>query len=244
MHTKIVSLLAVAFSLGLAQAASAADMPRKAPVYKAAPVAVFNWTGCYIGAQGAYKFGNTQPTDPVNGANWTDNFRFSGFIGGGTLGCNYQTGAWVFGVEGDGSWGTVKGNSIDLQNPTVFDTELKERWLATARARVGYSWDRALVYVTGGGAWAGTTFSFPCLGPIPGCALFTTSKTVSGWTVGLGLEYALVNNWTLKGEWLYVDFGTPTFIAASVATGIQTDPANVRLHQNLVRIGLNYKFWP
>jgi opacity protein-like surface antigen len=137
------------------------------------------------------------------------------FLGGGTLGCNYQMNSWVFGIEGDGSWGSVKGSSIDLQNTRDYNTVLEKRWLATARARVGYAWDRTLFYVTGGGAWAGAKFSFPChTGAIAGCLLYTTSKTVSGWTIGAGLEYGLTNNWTVKGEWLYVDFGTPSFTAA------------------------------
>ena len=244
MRTKFTTVLAAAFGLGVVQAASAADMPTKAPIVRAPVVAPFTWTGCYAGIQGGYKFGSTTPHDPISGNDWTTKFNFNGFVGGGTLGCNYQVGTWVFGVEGDGSWASVKGSSLDLQNPASYDLTLEERWLATARARVGYTWDRTLLYVTGGGAWAGGRLSFACHAGAAGCLLYTTDKTVSGWTIGAGLEYALTNNWTVKGEWLYVDFGTPSFTAVSVQTGILTDPADTRLHQNIVRLGLNYKFWP
>jgi outer membrane immunogenic protein len=244
MRTKILSLLAVTASLGFAQAASAADMPTKMPV-KATPMAApaYSWTGCYIGAQGAYKFGDTTPYNPAAGANWTNNFDFNGFVGGGTVGCNYQINAWVVGVEGDWGWGSVKGTTSDLLNPATFNTEINERSLGTIRGRVGYAWNNVLLFVTGGGAWSSVKFSFPCIAA--GCQDFDATKTVSGYTIGAGLEYGFIgswSHWSVKGEWLYVDFGTPQFIATNVVTGVATDPANVRLRQNLLRIGLNYRF--
>ena len=130
MRSKIVSLLAVAFSLGVVQTASAADMPVKAPIVKASVAAPFSWTGCYVGAQAGYKFGNTTPYDPINQINWTNNFNFNGAVLGGGAGCNYQTGNWVFGVEGDWSWTSVKGVTSDLENPAQYNTELDEKWLA------------------------------------------------------------------------------------------------------------------
>jgi outer membrane immunogenic protein len=233
---KVGYLFAVVLGLGVWQTASAADMP-----VKAAPIAVpFSWTGCYIGAQAGYKFGNTTPFDPnVGGGDWSRNINFTGFIGGGTVGCNYQINAWVIGAEGDWSWGSVKGSSTDLFNPAFFNVEVKERSLGTLRARVGYTWNQTLLYVTGGGAWSNVRFSFPCIAV---CQDFTASKTVSGYTIGAGLEYGFNRHWSVKGEWLYVDFGTPQFIATNVVTGVATDPANVRLRQNLLRAGVNYRF--
>jgi outer membrane immunogenic protein len=102
------------------------------------------------------------------GAQQSGNFNLSGFIGG-QLGCNWQWGAWVFGIEGDGSATNKSGQAFGtgghrwrhrcwtphkpLTRPGIY--ELQERWLVTARGRLGWAiWDKTMVYVTGGGAWA------------------------------------------------------------------------------------------
>jgi outer membrane immunogenic protein len=216
----------------------AADMPVKAPM---APAAVSNWSGCYGGIQGSYGLGHTTPYDPVLATNWSNEISFDGFMGGATLGCNYQVNSWVFGIEGDWSWGSIKGRENDLLNPAFFDVQVKERSLGTLRARIGYAINNnALLYATGGGAWSDVKFSFPC---IAACNNFSATKTVSGYTIGAGLEYAFARNWSVKGEWLYVDFGKPRFNARDEVLGTLTDPADVRLRQNIFRLGLNYRFW-
>jgi outer membrane immunogenic protein len=221
--------------LGAGTAARAADsqMP-----------AAHNWTGCYLGPVVGFQFADTTPYDPVNGTNWTTKLNINGPFGGGTIGCNYEKNNWVFGIEGDGGWEDIDTSSPDLQNLASYDAEFQQEWLVTLRGRVGYAWNNVLLYATGGGAMTGAKFSFFCIpGAGAGCHLYTASKTVTGWTVGAGLEYALDNRWTIKAEWLYLDFGTPSITATDVTNGTPTNPAEIRLHENLVRVGLNYRFW-
>jgi outer membrane immunogenic protein len=128
-------------------------------------------------------------------------------------------------------------------------SQTQERWLVTARARLGWTggwWgDRSLVYVTGGGAWAKIDVSEF----LPGFTSFTghqESSTRSGWTVGAGYEYALGYGWSAKGEFLYVKFDDFTsFTTAPFAGGgfSNVAPREVRLEDYIWRAGLNYKFW-
>jgi outer membrane immunogenic protein len=74
-------------------------------------------------------------------------FSTNGIVAGGTIGGNYQTGAFVFGVEGDFDWDNIKGNPSACVGCQVSST-----WFATARGRVGVAWDRVLFYGTGGAA--------------------------------------------------------------------------------------------
>jgi outer membrane immunogenic protein len=177
MRSKIVSLLAAAFSLALIPAASAADMPTKAPM---APIAVpYNWTGIYAGISGGMMWNQFNWTNSVGTT--TGSFTGNGAVFGGTLGGNWQFAgtSWVVGVEGDWSWANSKATTITACGGTC---ETDVRWLATLRGRVGYAvLDRLLVYGTGGAAWA--KFS-PSIGALPGFVDYTQS----GWTAGGGLE--------------------------------------------------------
>jgi outer membrane immunogenic protein len=190
-----------------------------------------------------------------------NSFNLTGFIGGFQGGCNWQVGGWVIGFEGDGSAtnksgqtfgnGTTTPTSIGPlpTNPgTIY--ELQERWLVTARGKLGLTnfwWfgPNTLVYVTGGGAWAKIDAS-ESLGGFASTGLLQ-SDTRSGWTVGGGLEYALGYGWSAKSEFLYVDFGSwNTFNCASVGPGCPRGAAtnlNVNLKDYIWRAGLNYKFW-
>jgi outer membrane immunogenic protein len=113
---------------------------------------------------------------------------------------------------------------------------VKERSLATARARLGYATDRWLVFVTGGAAFA----RVEARDDNPPFADSET-KTRTGWTVGGGAEYALMGNWSVKGEYLFADFGTSRyFTLPTVTLGGQAD---VPLKQHIFRLGLNYRFW-
>ena len=125
----------------------------------------------------------------------------------------------------------MKG-SVDCV-PGLLRCETKNSWLATFRGRVGYAFDRWLPYITGGGAYGNvkaTATDIPT-----GSVLGTASKNQLGWTVGAGLEYAFLGNWTAKIEYLYVDLG-------SFDAGLAPLAANVSFKENIVRAGLNYKF--
>src|SRR5262249_28807874 len=135
--------------------------------------------------------------------------------------CNWQFGAWVIGFEGDGSAVNKSGQGFELQpipRPnTLWISETQERWFATARGRLGWTiWDKTMVYVTGAGAWAKNESSVWLTGNAPLTGRIATghqeSNPRSGWTVGGGAEYALGYGWSVKGEFLYADFGpSPTF---------------------------------
>ena len=119
---------------------------------KAAPVAVpFSWTGCYIGAVAGYDWGSSDQ-DFFNGNPAIGGTHVDGGTVGGTIGCNYQTGNWVFGVENDLAWADFKGSDSDIQN-AAFTIGTKTTWLDTLRGRVGYAFANYLVYATGGVAF-------------------------------------------------------------------------------------------
>ncbi|MGC1777279.1 MAG: outer membrane protein [Xanthobacteraceae bacterium] len=210
--------------------ALAADLPEPGPLPPQAPVAyiptvapVYNWGGIYFGVNGGYGFGSSQWT--IGGVQ-SGNLDPSGFLVGGTIGANFQTGAFVFGIEGDfdGSW--MQGHSSDPVCAGVSPCETENNWLSTVRGRVGYAADRVLFYGTAGGAFGNIAEG------INGQAL--TSSTKAGWTAGAGVEAAFADNWTARLEYLYVDLSNATFSAVPTPT--------VTFSANLVRLGVDYKF--
>jgi outer membrane immunogenic protein len=212
-----LSLLATSFS------AQAADIPR--PVYKGvrSVVAYYNWTGFYLGINGGYGWGTSDWDSPA-----ISNTP-SGWLIGGTLGYNYQVGSIVWGIEADFDWADVKGSAAC----GAFSCETKNSWLSTFRGRVGYAFDRWLPYLTGGGAYGHVNAS--STNP----AALGASNDQLGWTVGAGLEYAFLGNWSAKIEYLYVDLGK---FDCGVACAPGVTPNNVSFKENIVRAGLNYKF--
>jgi outer membrane immunogenic protein len=187
-------LLSIAGFTGLA---SAADLPAR--TYARAPVTVdpaYSWTGCYVGLEGGGNWGRSQQiarSGPDAGSAITGGFDLSGGIAGGTVGCNYQIGSFVIGIEDDYSWTNTKGSASDLPPfNTTGTSSTREKWVDTLRGRAGYAWDRYLLYVTGGGAWAGTDVNV--FGPAFGNV--TDSQTRTGWVAGVGGEWAA---WT--GPW-------------------------------------------
>jgi outer membrane immunogenic protein len=241
MRIAIVALLASVSSAPFTGAATAADVSPTA-IGKAPPApAAHNWTGCYAGIEGGFVWGRSNHVAATGlgaGVSITNgDFDASGGLVGGTLGCNYEfeTG-WVLGVEDDLSWLSKKGSSPDSvafsRTGTVSST--KESWLDTARIRAGHAWDRWLVFVSGGAAIAGAEVDI-CAAGICG----SQSKTVTGWSVGGGVEYAW-KDWSFKLEYLYANFGSPEFSPPLFLT------RDVKLNDNIVRVGVNYRFttWP
>jgi len=251
MHQSRFAALTTAAFIGFTSVTFAADLPTKAPVDRAPVTTVYNWSGCYLGAQGGYGWGRSQhiakgtidgvvnPTGPA-GTPITEKYRVDGGLAGGEVGCNLQNDRWVFGVEGDGSWSGMKGSSFDIPPFTVTTLSTTEqRWFATARGRIGYAFDSAIIihvpvlfYITGGAAFAGLDIGVLGSNPV------TESHTATGWTVGYGSEYALSGNWSLKSETLYARF-SDTASHQFVAT---TNYRDVPMHQWVWRIGLNYRF--
>jgi outer membrane immunogenic protein len=236
-----------------ATGASAADMAVKArPV--AAPVA-YSWTGCYVGGfvGGAWADRDARAVD-TNGYNGLGDTWFyktdSSFIGGGTLGCNYQTGAFVFGLEGEAGYLRSTGSALDPLSPFLpLDTRASTRlgdWYGLVAGRAGFAVNRTLFYVKGGVAFVDTNVSTidAILQPVVGNTITATgSDARATWALGGGVEYALTNNWTVKGEYMYLDtrqtlnacglttLGATRFCWAHDVPGLHT-----------AKLGLNYKF--
>jgi outer membrane immunogenic protein len=225
MNFKIFGTALAAFGfLASSFSAQAADIPR--PVYKGVSpvVAYYNWTGFYVGVNAGYGWGTSDWSAVPTASN-----KPKGFLGGGTIGYNYQMGSIVWGVEADWDWSNVKA-TVTCAPLVTCGTE--NTWLATARGRLGYAFDRWMPYITGGGAYGKVTatISAPAFG-----VLASTSHNQLGWTFGAGLEYAFLSNWSAKFEYLYVDLG-------SFNTGPLPIVNNVSFKENIVRAGLNYKF--
>jgi outer membrane immunogenic protein len=250
--------------------AFAADLATR-PVYKA-PVAVpvaYNWSGCYIGGNVGGRWAESRdtvttgvapavaPFAAVPGATATfGNDTSEGqFIGGGQIGCNWQAAGsnWVFGVEGDGNVGRVRQTRTLGGAPTLpflaGDTfDFRTDWQASARGRIGYAWDRWMLYATGGASFTEvrTVANYIASAGVA-AESFSDKKTIVGATVGGGLEYAISNNWSLGVEGRYTWYGRETFNAGPVTIGpppLQFAPAtqSLRLDTFEVTARLNYKF--
>jgi opacity protein-like surface antigen len=201
----------------------------KAPIDKAAPAqAAYNWTGLYIGPYLGADWGHTNWTFTDDGG--TTSPRFVGLLGGGEIGYNYQVGKWVFGIQGGGGV-TNAGGARPCPTGFFYTCEIDTNWLATATARVGYAyWDRLLVYAESGAAiaqdraesWCNTLSqpTVPAAG-LTGCPSQSDSKVKAGWTVGLGSEFRLTQNVSVKSEIMYFDLGSDRYNIAGIPTDIQ-----------------------
>lgn len=218
-------------------AAHAADLPVKAPVYKAPPVKLYNWTGFYVGINGGGLWGKSSFTYVATGVDVGGNN--SGGMIGGTIGYNYQFPSnWVIGLEADWDWASAKASN-PCPNP-AFSCNNKIQSIGTLRGRLGYAWDQWFLYGTGGFAWENVKVETVNLAgvatPTSGTPTNGETKWQPGWTVGVGLEYGFWTNWSVKVEYLYADFGTHRY---TVDSSLQVDS---RQRENIVRAGLNYRF--
>ena len=281
---KLSSIAALA--LGSVSLATAADlrMPVKAPPV-AAPIA-FSWTGCYVGgyvggaSQDNVTFGDLGNATfraysggitagrVENPHAWNIDLDTS-FIGGGTIGCNWQAAGspFVFGVEGEGGFMSLKGSAFDpllapglpvtalRTTPDVLGSAKVGDWYAMATGRLGYAWDRALLYVKGGAAFVPirAAVSDNCLAVAAGCGnwiVATSGKdTVTTWTIGGGIEWAFSDNWSLKGEYMFIglDDSLTTCGSATVASGATVGGGPFCFTHafdgiHTAKVGINYRF--
>jgi outer membrane immunogenic protein len=239
---------AAAAVLSTITVASAADFPATpARVGLSAPI-IFSWTGCYVGAEGGGAWGSSEhvvQSGTIAGTTITGKFDLSGAIAGGTVGCNLQLSNFVIGIENDYSWTNKQGSAFNIPpfDPTTTSTT-REKWIDTLRGRFGYvPWDRVMVYGTGGIAWAGTSVDVSN----PAFGLFSDSKVRTGWVVGVGGEWAAWSapgfDLTFKLEWLHADFDRSQYFSTPIVVGGATVVTrDVRLTDELVRLGMNVKF--
>jgi outer membrane immunogenic protein len=255
---------AVAVSLAGVGAASAADMAVKA---RPVPVALFSWTGCYIGISGGGKWARAQENVVIPAAGLFGQTAIGyttepdTWLVGGQAGCNMQSGNWVFGVEADAHaqrWSSLYTLGAGFPAPFVIGDQygLSSDWQASVRGRVGYAMDRTLFYVTGGVAFTEIK-SYTNWIPFQGAVLFPGTiaydrQIAFGGTIGAGIEYAWTNNFTVGVEGRYTWYGTERLAAGPLATTaiIGAAPAfifsntyrDVRLETAEVLVKANWKF--
>lgn len=227
------------------------------------------WSGVYLGGNVGYAFSRDQTSEltvftpgglpiPTFGP-LTYALEPEGAFGGAQLGFNLQSGRLVFGLEAD-----IQGADIGDHSLTVFanpgnpnniapfgyEASLDIEWFGTVRARLGYAWDRTLVYVTGGFAYGHVDYSasydFLPLGPGQSFGVAGAGGTETGYAIGGGLEHAFDRNWSLKLEYQYIDLGDldvegRLFFRDGRPSG-ETFRTSVDLDFHTVRVGLNYRF--
>ena len=151
----------------------------------------------------------------------------------------------MIGIEGDGSAADIKGGITDTVSlagiPITGTANARTDWLASTTGRLGWAWDRWLVYGKGGVAWAGDKYSASI--PIFNEQL-NASETRTGWTVGGGIEWAFWNNWSAKVEYDFYDFGTRSVTLAGTFAGAPITVPGVDVKQTIsaVKFGINYRF--
>jgi outer membrane immunogenic protein len=227
------SLLASACTLALAGSAIAADLPVTPP-----PIPVFTWSGVYLGGQIGYGWGNDNgnvynfgPLGPVTVPNAfaSSGTNPHGVVGGAHIGNNWQVNQWVFSLESD-----VDGSGLSQTiQPLSYVSSTTNLFLQGALlGRVGYAFDHTLIYATGGWAIGAIHNTYNVAGQT---GSYPTAR--SGWTAGGGLEYALNNNWSVRAEYRYLNFG---FFYDSPIVYLVTQTHHWT--ENQVKAGFSYKF--
>jgi opacity protein-like surface antigen len=263
---KVWGVLAAA--LGLAAIifpAAGAELPVEPIIYQPRPaVLIFRWTGVYIGAHigGGRGFvdENGLPlsfnpavfpgSSPVAINPYPTSVGPSGWLAGGQVGANYQYESWLIGIEGQASWAPLSSSSSCAASqqlvaagpftPIAVNCTTKLDSLGTAAVRLGWAFDRLLVYGKGGAAWTNNSHQ-ATFGTSAGLLLLSTNELRWGWMAGIGVEYAFTDVWSAKLEYNYMDLGSDSLLLLD-NTGTVAMAANFRERINVVKIGVNYRF--
>jgi len=226
------------------------DLPfEKVPVgrgvTKAPPESVgANWIGLYLGGHVGGGWGRKEWNSATGlldtGANFPGQGDIDGLLGGGQVGFNYQTGHWVLGAEIDGGWTDYYGNTkcgqfVGTIVSYTCNTQINS--LGTVAARVGQAYGNVLLYGKAGGAWANESYDARSLTT---GLIFRGDQIRLGWTLGYGIELAILPNWSVKAEYNYLWFGdeSVTLTNQSAAQSV----VNIEQRLQLVKIGANYRF--
>src|SRR5262245_4587066 len=252
----LTSTALTASAVAAAGPALAADlrMPVKAP-----PVVIpFSWTGCYAGVNFGglshrlrHRLDIPATIDTPAFSSEADR-RDSDFIIGGQVGCNYQFGSnWVFGLEGDINYAdarrTTGFSAITPGEDTVGSQSTRLRWLSTVRGRLGPTWGRAFLYVTGGLAIGKVESSVTAQTFFGVDTTFngSVSETRVGGVVGVGAEYAFTDTISAKVEYLHFELGSTDYpVTGALPTLLlQTWNASAKVTGDIFRAGLNIRFY-
>jgi opacity protein-like surface antigen len=251
---KLLFAAAAVLTVILTDTAGAADLPMKAePI-----VARFSWTGCYLGGTLGGAFARKDITDPVqlvqdsfSGPGSTTGITTvrvspNGAIVGGQIGCDYQfANNAVIGIEGFAGGLSNKSSTafaLPLGGPGDFAAaQATTDFLTSITGRLGYAFDRVLLYGRGGFALAGDKYEV--LGSFNATPFnFTGLENRIGWTAGAGVEWAFSPHWSVNLEYDYYGFGTKTvtmFDAGNQLLGF----VDVKQNIQVVKVGLNFHAW-
>jgi len=260
----VAYLFAAFLPLSATPIAFAADMPMPT---KVPPEAVYQWTGCYGGANlgggtsapnfgsavdpGTYLVGGDPATVAGSGSGSANAI---GLVAGGQAGCNWQSGTLVLGLEGDFDWfrsnPNFNNNTNTLASGATFSIaqSVTTNYLATVRPRIGIAADRSLAYITGGVAFTSISYtesySDTNAAPGPGAGAASASRSLIGWTAGAGWEYAFAEHWTARAEYLIAGFPTVTNATGTIVApgGTNTLHGSADLFIQVLRAGVNFKF--
>jgi outer membrane immunogenic protein len=194
-----------------------APQPYAAPAPYAAPYYVYSWVGPYIGLNLGYQWGTLKSTSPLTSSSQpSNNADPAGFVFGGQVGFNWQSGHFVYGFEAD-----LQASNAD----TTFATyKFSNPWFGTVRGRAGYTFNNILLYGTAGLALAG--------GEIDSGGV-SESNTHVGWAAGAGMEVGFTPNWSAKAEYLFMDLSSQSYVVTGASHGFNA---------NILRFGVNYRF--
>jgi outer membrane immunogenic protein len=259
----VVALFAATVPFVGGSVAVAADLPAKAAPAPAAPP--YHWTGCYAGINGGGGGDGSDFTTRVGAGTYlvpadaaevsndgTGSHNSSNLLGGGEAGCNWQAGTVVYGIEGDFDYFHSTTSYFNNANtlpvagiPFTIGQSLTTDFLATVRPRIGIAADRNLGYLTAGAAFTHVAYAESYTDTAGGIGSATAAKSVAGWTVGAGWEYAWTDHWLVRFEYLFADFPK----TSASASGLITVPGasnpltgSASLVMQVARAGLSFKF--
>jgi outer membrane immunogenic protein len=230
-------------ALGMTAPASAADLAAR-PYTKAPPapvVAVYDWTGFYIGINGGG--GSSHKcwdfVDPVTGLLSREGcHNATGGTVGGQIGYRWQSANWVFGIEGQGNWADFSGSNTSLLFAPDFNRSRIDAF-GLLTGQVGYAWNNVLFYVKGGAAVTGDKYD--AFSGITGGLLASANETRWGGTVGAGLEFGFAQNWSVGVEYDHLFMGTRT-INLTAPGGVLFESERIRQDVDIGLVRLNYRF--
>jgi outer membrane immunogenic protein len=250
-HFAHAAVLAVSF----AAPAIAGDLPMKSEVSYAAPQ--FSWTSCYVGGHLGGGSARKDMTDPVQLVQ--DSFIFpgattgvttastspTGAVIGGQIGCDYEFASFmVVGIEGSASGSTMKGSTsvgLPLGNPDIGIVQANTDFLASVTGRIGYAFDRVLLYTKAGVALAGDKYNVS--GTFTGLPYnFQGLDNRYGWIVGGGVDWAFARHWSVNVEYDYYSFGHGGILMADSINGF-SGVVDVKQTVQVVKVGLNFHIW-
>jgi outer membrane immunogenic protein len=244
---KKIALAVAALSILFTGAASAADLAAR-PYTKAPPpvVAVYNWTGFYVGINGGGGWSrkcwdlNNLLGVPVNPALAEGCHDATGGLVGGQVGYRWQAGQWVFGLEAQGDWANLRGSSASLLLGGISSNRSRIDAIGLFTGQVGYAWNNVLLYVRGGAAVANDKYEG--FVTATGLVFDTARETRWGGVVGAGIEVGFAPNWSVAFDYAhaFMDSKDVTFSAVAVPVLSRND----RIHQDIdmATVRVNYRF--